>query len=97
MASHKTRKIESALSKKGFRIKNGKKCHHKKYTLFVDGKRTRVYTWISHGIKEYNDSLLSEMKKELYLESPKEIEDLICCPMSGEELVILLKERGVLR
>jgi len=64
MATYKTRKIESALSKKGFQLRESS--HHKKWTLFVDGKKTAVYTWISHGLKEYGDSLLREMKKELY-------------------------------
>ncbi len=96
MSTHKTRKIESALARKGFHLKSGRS-KHLKYTLYYDGKKTGVFTFISHGLSEYNDNLLNVMRKQLYLESPQELDDLIECPMSEEELKSLLVARGVLK
>jgi hypothetical protein len=96
MPTRKTRLIMSSLAKKGFSPKKGRS-KHIKYTLYVDGKKTGIFTWISHGKNEYNDQLLNAMKKELHLETTQELEDLIDCPMSGERLVTLLVERGAIR
>ena len=96
MPTHKTRKIVSSLTKKGFYPKNGKS-KHIKYTLFVNRKKTSIFTWISHGLDEYEDRLLNAMRKELHLETSKELEDLIECPMSEATLVSLLAKRGEIK
>jgi hypothetical protein len=96
MPTHKTRKIVSSLTKKGFLSKKGKS-KHIKYTLYVQGKKTGVYTWISHGLDEYEDKLLNAMRKELHLETSQELEDLIECPMSKEALISLLMKKGDIR
>lgn len=92
MPTHKTRKIISSLTKKGFNLKKGKS-KHIKYTLYVNGKKTSVFTWVSHGLDEYDDGLLNAMRKELRLESNQELEDLIECPMSADALISLLVGR----
>lgn len=94
MSSYKKSKIQQALSKKGFIAQEGTK--HDIFTLVVDGKTTSVHTFFSRGISEYGNSLLGAMKKQLHLESPKELDDLIRCPMSQEKLIELLNDRGVL-
>ena len=45
-------------------------------------------------MKEYNADLLAKMRIQLHL-SGKELDDLIRCPLSGEDYVKLLIERGV--
>ena len=92
MASYKSRKIENSLNKKGFEVKRS---HHKKYTLYIDGKRTSIYTFISHGTKEYGDTLLSKMKEQLYL-SKEELEQFIDCPLEKEDYIKILAEKGKL-
>jgi hypothetical protein len=96
MPAYKTRKIVASLTKKGFSPKKGKS-KHIKYTLYVSGKKTSIFTWISHGLDEYEDRLLNAMKKELHLESIRELDDLIECPMSAESLVSLLEAKGKLK
>jgi hypothetical protein len=54
MPTYKTRKIVASLTKKGFSPKKGKS-KHIKYTLYVSGKKTSIFTWISHGLDEYED------------------------------------------
>ena len=51
--------------------------------------------FLSHGVKEYNADLLAKMRAQLSL-SGKELDDLIRCPLSGEDYAGLLVERGVL-
>lgn len=96
MPTYKTRKIVSSLTKKGFNPKKGKS-KHIKYTLYINGKKTSIFTWVSHGLDEYNDQLLNAMRKELSLESNQELNDLIECPMSAEALILLLVERKKIR
>lgn len=92
MSTYKTRVIESALSKKGFEKKES---HHKKYTLYVNGKRTSIYTFISHGNKEYGDNLLNKMKDQLHI-SRKELEELIMCPLKHEDYIQILHKKNLI-
>jgi len=87
----KTRDIESALRKKGFMARES---HHKMFYLSNKGKITGVHTFLSHGLREYNADLLAKMRDQLHL-SGQELEDLIRCPLSGEEYIRLLEERGI--
>jgi hypothetical protein len=87
----KARDIEAALLKKGFRVNES---HHKLFYLTKDGKITGVHTFLSHGLKEYPTDLLAKMRAQLHL-SGKEFDDLIHCPLSFEDYLALLRERGV--
>jgi len=87
----KARDIEAALLKKGFQAKDS---HHKLFYLTKNGKITGVHTFMSHGLREYPADLLAKMRTQLHL-SGKEFENLIACPLSGEEYLALLVERGV--
>jgi len=92
MASLKTKKIESALLRKGFRQKSSS--HHKCYWLY-DGKlQTEVHTRISHGKREYGDSLLGPMSKQLGLDTKAQLVDLVNCPLSYEDYLDLLVRKG---
>ena len=88
----KTRDIANALQKKGFEERAS---HHRIFYLCIDGKISGVHTFLSHGVKEYNADLLAKMRTQLHL-STKELDDLIHCPLSGEEYRALLSERGIL-
>jgi hypothetical protein len=95
MTQYKTREIESSLTGKGFKLNFGSK--HKMLTLYVDNKKTSVFTFLSHGMKTYDDSLLSKMKKQLKLEKKDELCDLIDCPMTKEKYIDLLVSRGIVQ
>ncbi len=95
MNVYKVKDISSALKKKGF-VENPS-CDHIRYTLYNNGKKTGVYTFISHGLKEYGDSLISSVKKQLRLQSKSEFQDFVNCPMTKEDYIKLLIERGHVR
>lgn len=86
----KTRDIESALLRKGFRPDNK---DHEYLWLFVGGKKTSIKTKLSYGIREYGDDLLAQVKKQLRLTKPQ-LMDLVECPMSEAAYVDILKKNG---
>lgn len=89
----KGRDIDRALQAKGFRKK--KRDHHR-YYLYVDGRKTRVHTKLSHGTREYGPSLLSAMSRQLHV-TRSELDELIRCPLGYDDYVALLVEREVLK
>jgi hypothetical protein len=88
MASIKTRDLEAALLRKGFRKDD---THHKYYWFFVGKTKTTVKTLISHGLKEYGNSLLSRVKKELHLDSPQQLVELVECSLSEQDYLKILR------
>jgi len=77
------RKIELGLLRKGFRKDN---VDHRVFRFYVGGKKTSISTFLSHGsrYKEYDDDLLSKMKRELCMSNKKYLIDFIVCPVTQE-------------
>lgn len=88
--NYKATDISSSLKKKGFEEKTG---DHFFYILYVNGKKTKIRTKISHGIREYGINLLKQVWKQLKL-NRRGFQDLIECPMSYEDYVSHLEENG---
>ena len=82
--------VAAGLEKKGFLRENSKDVH---YRLYVDGKKTIVYTMISHGEKQIHDGLLGTMSKQVKL-TRKQFNDLIDCPLKLEDYVEILRKSG---
>ena len=93
MASRRSTRILAALEGKGFVDTGG---DHHWLVLYVSGRKTSVRTKISRGQKDYGDSLLGAMKRQLHLNSVRDLLRLIDCPMGHEDLVQLLVEKGAL-
>lgn len=92
LGSFKAKDIETALIKKGFQATTDS--HHKLYVYYTDDGKTAARTFISHGSIEYGDVLLSRMKKQLGL-TKEQLQDLIKCPLSKEELRSLYIRNGL--
>jgi len=90
MSAIKTRDIEAALLRKGFRRDN---THHEYLWLYVGERQTNVRTLLSHGIPEYGDDLLAKIKKQLGLSKPQFL-DLVGCPLTYEIYVDHLRKSG---
>lgn len=80
----------ASLSRKGFQRED---THHHVFHLLVDGKRSSIRTHISHGVPEYGDTLLSQVKKQMRL-SKRQLEDFINCPLSEQAYREILIEQG---
>jgi predicted RNA binding protein YcfA (HicA-like mRNA interferase family) len=86
----KAKDVSANLLRKGFQQRNG---GDKYFHLYVEGKKTPVFTLISQGEKEIHDGLLGQMAKQTKL-SKKEFLDLVDCPLSLEEYLKRLREGG---
>jgi hypothetical protein len=92
MAKRKTAKIGSALQRKGFQKEE---THHTYYYFIYNGKKTEIYTYLSHGKKDISPYLRSKMANQLKIK-PEEFDKLIDCTMSEDDLIIQYNERGLL-
>lgn len=93
--TRKIRVIQSSLSKKGFQP-DGSKSHHVYFRFFLNGLRTDIYTYFSHGADEAGDWLLKQMAKQVKLDRSQFLE-LVDCGMDYERYAQLLLEGGHVR
>ena len=91
MVGRSSRDIERALLRKGFRARDS---HHRQFMLHDGDAPLPVFTYLSHGRKEYGDNLLSHVARQLHL-SKLELLEFIDCRMSGEDYLAILKGKGV--
>jgi hypothetical protein len=90
MSVRPTAEIRQSLLAKGFRSVES---HHEMFRLWVGGKKTSISTKISQGAKEYGDSLLGLMARQVGLKRG-EFESLVECPLTAEAYIEILLERG---
>ncbi len=88
----KTKDVRAALIAKGF---VERQTHHTFFHLYVEGKKTDVSTKVSHGAKEIADGLLGAMARQTRLVR-REFLQLVECPLTAEQYLELLRERGVI-
>ena len=84
----KVRDIISGLGRKGFRSQEN---DHTFLHLWVAGRKTPVWTKISHGEKEIGDRLLAVMARQLRI-TRQEFNNLVDCPLSEAAYVQMLRE-----
>lgn len=94
MKSKKAREVRQALIKKGFR--EDKERDHWYYFLYVNGRKSAIYTKISHNAGEIGAGLLALMARQLTI-STAQFEMFIDCKLTEAEYVRLLVETGRLR
>ncbi len=92
MSSHLTKNLRRALLGSGFQQEL---THHRVFRLVVCDRKTEVRTYLSHGVREYGDSVLAEVARQTRLRRI-ELDAFVRCPMSHEAYVRLLRERGAL-
>ncbi|MHB8928019.1 MAG: hypothetical protein ACYC9Q_10260 [Bacillota bacterium] len=90
MNPRKAREVSASLERKGFQQFGG---DHSFLVLYVGQAKTSIRTKISHGCTECSPNILSQMAKELHLNN-KELGQLIDCPMTLDQLISVLKDRG---
>ena len=62
----------------------------------VQGRRTSIHTWVSHGQRKLDDRLLRLIGRELYL-SRAELLKFVECQMSYEDYRRRMVDEGYLR
>lgn len=91
MTTRKVKEVSSRLCGKGF-VKNDRS-DHCRFLLYVDGRKTRIRTMISHGEREIGEELIHRMAAQLKL-SKDEFLDLVDCRLDGDGYLWLMRERG---
>lgn len=88
--------IASALSKKWFGSEEG--ARHTIFFLIVEGRQYPVRTFLSRGsgYKDYDDSLLSLIRKQLHFDTKTQLLRFVDCSMGPEEYVALLVKKGTI-
>src|SRR6266550_4407388 len=86
------RDVMAGLEKKGFTKKEN---DHTFFHLWVEGKKTRVYTKVSHGENEIPDNLLGAMARQLVL-NKKQFLELVDCPFTLDAYLTTLRSAGVI-
>jgi predicted RNA binding protein YcfA (HicA-like mRNA interferase family) len=89
----KIKDIMGGLCKKGF-IAQQK--GHTFLTFYVGGKKTSIYTMVSHGGKEIGDGLIGTMASQVRLDKNQFI-DLVNCPLERERYIEELVKNGDLQ
>ncbi len=82
--------VSSALERKGFERRESKDAY---FHLWVNGKKTPIFTKMSQGEREIHDGLLGAMARQVRLRKAQ-FDDLIECPLSKEDYVGILREEG---
>jgi hypothetical protein len=88
--------IATALSKKWFGSEEGKR--HTLFFLTIGGKQYPVRTFLSRGsgYKDYNDTLLSQVRKQLCFDTKDQLLRFIDCDMGPQEYVDLLVKKRII-
>lgn len=97
MKSRSSKDIEKALLAKGFEKGSSKqKSHHNFYYFIYNGKKTNVYTYLSHGSKAdtYDANLMNKIKHQLKFEDSKTAESFFDCPFKEEQYIAMLRKAG---
>jgi hypothetical protein len=89
--------VKKALESKGFKLSDKKSKDHFFYIYIYKGKKTSIFTKLSHGskYKSIGDDLLQKMSRQLKLNKVQFI-DFVDCPLTKEDYEKHLKDIGVI-
>jgi hypothetical protein len=93
MSNVRIAQITAALLAKGFVLENR---DHKYFFFHAAGRKTSVFTFISHNERDADDWLLAHISRQLHL-TKKELLALIECQLAAAEYLQILIDRGHLR
>ena len=88
-------KIASSLKRKGFDEDNSRdhRFFHHKFKGKVTGVRTKLSRGSKH--KRIDAQVLGSIKKQLKLDTRKELSDLVECPMTKEAYAEFLRAKNI--
>jgi len=89
MGTLETREIRSNLRKKGF--EESLSGDHVYLHYYVQGKKSSIFTKISHGRREVGDSLIGPMAKQLRL-SKNDFVEFAKCRITQEQYNEIVKD-----
>jgi hypothetical protein len=91
MVSLKGQKAHRSFLKKGFKDERDKK--HIFYFFYFNGKKTTIYTKMSHNPGDLDDYLIGRMADQLDLQKNDFVE-LVKCPLLEEDLIKIYRQKN---
>jgi predicted RNA binding protein YcfA (HicA-like mRNA interferase family) len=85
----KARDVEAALKSKGFQDSKKKGRDHTYYFFHYNGKKTNIFTKISHGESEIHDKNCSSMAKQIKLDNTQ-FKNFVNCPLTEQDYLKIL-------
>ena len=96
MKPHKVRELVEALKQKGFLL--DRQTNDKIYYLWHEGRKTRVWTKVSHGRgEELGFRLLKKIQAQLFLDTAAQLGDFIDGTMNAATYIAFLRTKGVIQ
>jgi len=91
-----SKELAKAVEKKGFTLES--ESNDKFYRLYYRGRKTGVFTKVSHGQMTYsrNNGMLGAVRRQLQLRTNMELSDFLECPLSYEDYIRILLERNII-
>jgi hypothetical protein len=86
LPSRKARDVKRALLAKGFREDPS---HHWYYRFYHEGKKSPIYTKISHSATDLSKMLCGAMARQMKLTSPQ-FEEFVECTITAEKYTTIL-------
>ncbi len=88
--------VQRNLPTKGFRIDPD--AAHPYFYFYRNGKKTRFYTYTSHGKSgdDVGNAIVSAMKMQLGLGTLQQVRDLVACTINEKQYLALLIASGAL-
>ncbi len=90
MKTRKSVEMRATLAAKGFRLHEG---DHHFYFYYHNNRKTSIRTKVSHGIREYSNSLLVLVRKQMRLVSG-ELDEFFDCHMTVKKYGELMEKRN---
>jgi len=90
----RARDVDGALKTKGFKEKP--KRDHIYYFFYYKGKKTHIFTKISHGENEIHDKNCSSMARQIKLNNAQ-FRDFVSCPLTPEQYLKFLLDSEYLK
>ena len=91
--TYKQKTVEKSLKKKG--VLQDDKHHHYFHYHDLSGRKTRVYTYTSHGSQDIDDYLIGKMAKQCCISKPQ-FKQLIDCPLKQPDYESILIAKGII-
>jgi hypothetical protein len=88
--------VINGLTRKSFRREDSGDVHLIFYNP-LNSERTSIRTKVSHGRKRIGNNRLDKMAKQVELDTREQFYDLVNCPMSLQDYVNILSEKGKLK
>ena len=88
-------KLQSGVEGKG--VKKSDSHHHFYFYYTLTGKKSSIFTKVSHSGKTLGSKLISKIKRQCKLKTPEDLLNLVECPLSQEEYEQHLIDNGFLR